>query len=143
MNGSSRNKPVVTRPPPPVPQTAPTICKDLLLIDFSDIPNRKSSPEKATQSNQSSFTLRIPPPPPPPPPSSESTRRSPQPPRRFSTNPLDSHQFIAQVVTGVTEQLKHDFPQLNSSSPQQFTPPLVRRFTIPYPSTYYNTQRPQ
>ena len=139
MNGSNKNKPLITRPPPPIPQTPSTISNDLLLIDFSDI----APAEKPSQANsliQPSFTVRIPPPPPAP---SESTRRSPQPPRRFSTNPINSHQFVAQVVTGVTEQLKNDFPQLNSSSPNQYTPPLVRRFTIPYPSTYYNTQRPQ
>ena len=156
MNGSKKNKPVVTRPPPPIPQAPPTISSDLLLIDFSDLSSAKtsSSLEKSQQSrssHQPSLPSSIPTPPPLPPPPTTTTvateyvRRSPQIPRRFSNRAIDSQQFVAQVVSGVTEQLKNDFPQLNSSSSssKQYTPPLVRRFTVPYPSTYYNTQRPQ
>jgi len=65
--------------------------------------------------------------------------------RRFSNNVIDPHQFVAKVVTGVTEQLKNDFPRLNSSK-KEHTPPLVRKFTVPYPSnpsSYYNLHQQQ
>ena len=135
MNASNKNKPIITRPPPPIPKNPPAINDDLLLIDFST-----SSP----QNHSFEQLLTTPPPPPPLPPLPlpiESSHSSPQIQRQFSTNLLDSQQFVAKVVSGVTEQLKHDFPRANSAS-HEYTPPLVRKFTIPYPSSYYNTQRP-
>jgi hypothetical protein len=139
LNGSNKNKPIITRapPPPPTPKPTSTISDDLLLIDFSDL-----SPQKPVQRIEAntSFEQIIP------------THRSPiiehshslsytQP--KFSSNVIDPQQFVAKVVSGVTEQLKHDFPRSNSTK-KDFTPPLVRRFTVPYPSnqtSYYNTHR--
>lgn len=62
--------------------------------------------------------------------------------QRFSTNLTDAQKFVEKVVTGVTEQLKNDFPNLNSTK-KEYTPPIVRRFIVPYPSnqsSYYNIQ---
>jgi len=132
MNGSNKNKPIITRPPPPVPKTTSTITDDLFLIDFSD-----SSPRKIEQNHSHEQLMTIH----PSPPIIESSHSSPQVQQRFSNNLIDAQQFVAKVVTGVTEQLKNDFPRSNTSN-QDFTPPLVRRFTVPYPSSYYNVQRP-
>jgi hypothetical protein len=139
MNRSNKNKPIITRAPPPVPKTPPTITDDLLLIDFSDSSPKKSSENPIDQNhsfeqlrtNHQSSPLLI-----------QSSYSSPVTQQRFSNNIIDSQQFVAKVVTGVTEQLKNDFPRLNSSK-KEFTPPLVRRFSIPYPSSYYNIHRPQ
>ncbi len=135
MNGSNKNKPIITRAPPPVPKTTRTITDDLFLIDFSD-----SSPEKIESNHtlEQLMTMH----PSSPPPMTENSHSSPQVQQRFSNNLIDAQQFVAKVVTGVTEQLKNDFPHSNTSK-RDFTPPLVRRFTVPYPSSYYNIQRPQ
>ena len=134
MNESNKTKPIVTRPPPPIPKTTTTVTDDLFLIDFSD-----SSPAKieANHSLEQLSTIQF-----SPPTTIEPSQPLPQVQQRFSNNSIDAHRFVAQVVTGVTEQLKLDFPRSNNSN-QDFTPPLVRRFTVPYPSTYYNIQRPQ
>jgi hypothetical protein len=132
MNGTNKNKPVITRAPPPppptsVPKTTPPINEDLLLIDFSDIPTEKPL-EKLLTNHQTPII--------------QTSHLSPPIPQRFSNNVTDSQQFVAKVVSGVTEQLKNDFPRLNSTT-KEYTPPLVRRFTVPYPSSYYNFHRPQ
>ncbi|CAF1589482.1 unnamed protein product, partial [Adineta ricciae] len=154
LNGSNKSKPIVTRPPPPVPKSPQTIVDDLLLIDFSDSPPQNSStktksPEQVHR-NRDLITVEtsIPPPPLPPPPPSLPTPPLPSyenHPRAPSKAHLDSYQFVANVVSGVTEQLKHDFPRMNPRK-KDYTPPLVRRFTVPFPPTqtsYYNLQRPQ
>ncbi len=136
MNKSNKNKPIITRAPPPVPKSPPTIADDLLLIDFSDSSPQKSS---AKPEPMAPFDRLLTP---PPAPLIEPPRSSPPIQQRFSTHAIDSQQFVAKVVAGVTEQLKHDFPRIHSSQ-QEFTPPLVRRFTVPYPSSsYYNVHRP-
>jgi activated CDC42 kinase 1 len=135
MNGSNKNKPIITRAPPPVPKTTRTITDDLFLIDFSD-----SSPEKIESNHTLEQLMTIHPSSSPP--MIENSHSSPQVQQRFSNNLIDAQQFVAKVVTGVTEQLKNDFPRSNTSK-RDFTPPLVRRFTVPYPSSYYNIQRPQ
>lgn len=132
MNGSHKNQPVITRAPPPVPKNPPTISDDLLLIDFSD-----SSPPKINQNHSFDPLITH-----HPPPNLEPSSSSPQIQPTFAHNLIDPQQFVAKVVSGVTEQLKNDFPRLNSSK-KDFTPPLVRRFTVPYPTSYYNIQRPQ
>lgn len=80
-----------------------------------------------------------------PPPSSSSSSSDTQP-KAAGSNALDPRQFVAKVVSGVTEQLKHDFPRMDGTK-KDYTPPLVRRFTVPYPSSnhspYYNLPRPQ
>ncbi|UJR20318.1 hypothetical protein I4U23_023449 [Adineta vaga] len=144
LNASNKNKPVITRPPPPVPKNPPTIVDDLLLIDFSDSPpqnsftqrNQNKSSEQIIANHQL-VTFETPP--------SSSSSSSDTQQKLPARNPLDSHQFIANVVSGVTEQLKNDFPRMNLSK-KDYTPPLIRRFTVPYPptqSSYYNLQRPQ
>jgi len=138
MNGTKKDKPIITRAPPPVPKTSPKIVDDLLLIDFSACPPQQESSETIDQNisfdplitNHQSPVIETPP--------SSSSRPRPI----FSNNLIDAQQFVAKVVTGVTEQLKHDFPGLNSSK-KEYTPPLIRRFTVPYPSSYYNIHRPQ
>ncbi len=146
MNGTNKNKPIITRAPPPIPQNSSTITDDLLLIDFNDSSPQKP-PQNIEQKSSENFenhsleqllTIHS------SPTIIESSYSSPQVQRRFSTtNLIDPQQFVAKVVTGVTEQLKNDFPRTNLSK-KQFTPPLVRRFKVPYPSSsYYNVQRPQ
>jgi len=135
MNGTNKNKPVITRAPPPpppsIPKTTLPINEDLLLIDFST-----TSTEKPHQNNSFEQLLTN-----HPTPIIPTLHLSSPTPQRFSNNVIDSQQFVAKVVSGVTEQLKNDFPRLNSTT-KEFTPPLVRRFTVPYPSTYYNFHRP-
>lgn len=141
MNGANKNKPVITRAPPPVPKDLPRITDDLFLIDFSDTPPQKE-PEENNSFEQLMINQQYTSPPIIQPISYPSPVTQP----RFShtNNVTDPHQFVAKVVTGVTEQLKNDFPRLNSTTTTtEITPPLVRRFTIPYPSTYYNLHRPQ
>jgi hypothetical protein len=147
MNGTNRNKPIVTRPPPPIPKEPSTITDDLLLIDFSESPLPQKTSEKKIEENNSLEQLvtnhhhhhyqrqQSP--------IIQTSYPSPVIQQRFSSNINDPQKFVAKVVTGVTEQLKNDFPRLNSSK-KEFTPPLVRRFTVPYPSSYYNLHhRPQ
>lgn len=138
---------VVTRPSPPVPQSKPdksasSIHEDLLLIDFTS-----ATPPASSSIDQTFDELFIRPSSnPPPPPSSTTTNRIDS--RQASTMPdpqINPSEFVAKVVHGVTEQLKNDFPR-SESSKKDFTPPLVRRFTIPYPPsqstrTYENIYR--
>ncbi|CAF1037749.1 unnamed protein product [Adineta steineri] len=142
LNNSNKNKPIITRAPPPIPKSAPTISDDLLLIDFSDTSLQKTSneltqnqslkPSNEPIQNQSFKPLTT---------TIESIQSSDNQPK-FTNNLNNAQQFVTKVVTGVTEQLKNDFPRLNSSK-TEYTPPLVRRFTIPYPTSYYNLHRPQ
>ncbi|CAF1513883.1 unnamed protein product [Rotaria magnacalcarata] len=140
LNGSMKDKPIITRAPPPIPRSLPTITGDLPLIDLSDSRPEKTS-DKSNQNNSSERFITnhqqpiI---------DSSHSCSSSYSRQRFSNNLTDSQKFVEKVVTGVTEQLKNDFPKLNSMK-TEFTPPVVRRFTIPYPppnqSSYYNVQR--
>jgi len=144
-------KVLVTRPAPPVPsQSKPkpnskpnesSIHEDLLLIDFSCSSASSSSPidHKLTDpfigQASSSFSSHQPI-------STENkclTRRKTD--EISTTNDLKTNpsEFVAKVVQGVTEQLKNDFPRYDSSK-KDLTPPLVRRFTVPYPPSHHHLQ---
>jgi len=132
---NNQTRAVVTRPAPPVPKAPPTISEDLFLIDFSDYSPVKS-PENDILSfdplilNETPSTM-------------QNLPASPIIQTRFSNQTIDPQLFVANVVNGVTEQLKNDFPRLNIDK-KDYTPPLVRKFTVPYPTSYYNTtQRPR
>ncbi|CAF1406152.1 unnamed protein product [Rotaria sp. Silwood1] len=154
LNGSKKDTPIITRAPPPIPKTSPKIVNDLLSIDFNSSSSgtetrtgksstkidQNNSVTQLTTNNRSTIiesSHR----------SSSSTSLISTPSfhnrQKFSNNTIDSQKFIEKVVTGVTEQLKNDFPRLNSAK-KEFSPPVVRKFTIPYQSdqsSYYNLQR--
>ncbi|CAF3271545.1 unnamed protein product, partial [Rotaria sp. Silwood2] len=142
LNGTKKEPPIITRAPPPIPKSPPKILNDLLSIDFSGSSTGKSSDkivennsfEQLITNNQSRINESS---------RSSSSLSSSYNRQKFSNNLIDSQKFVEKVITGVTEQLKNDFPRLNSTK-KEFTPPVVRRFTVPYPqnqSSYYNLQR--
>ena len=136
LNGTNE-KILVTRPAPPIPQSKPVessptlIHEDLLLIDFS-----ASSPPKSSSIDALFSDLFVNPSAPTKKPDEVQLKQL----KTTTTNETVTtpSEFVAKVVQGVTEQLKNDFPRFDSSR-KDYTPPLIRRFTIPYPSQSSST----
>ena len=162
LNGPSAPKPLVTRSAPPIPKHLPTVNKkddDLFLIDLTDSPAQQCSTPFTTTAAATATTTVV-----------TTEERTPCASRALEIcepvdvsskklsdlsrtvgrdtaikSRIDSERFVAKVVSGVTEQLKNDFPRFHCSS-HELSPPHVRRFTVPYPSKncfYSNLPRHQ